>query len=188
MTGRERRTAGRALPGARRIALQAWPSLLHPRSSSIVAADEFLPRPFASFARQPRIRRQSSRSRFCGADRPCTWDVPMATLVGMLAQCSVTLAHPSAQVAAVVAAPSHPWSVGLDGGRPRAACKSGRPGRAAANLQTRSTDAGSAAIGDPHRPRHAASELGGGRWTSTFPGWRARSMCSRRRRNPPGSP
>ena len=33
----------------------------------------------------------------------------------MFAQHSVTLAHPSNEVAAVVAAPSHPWSVGLDG-------------------------------------------------------------------------
>jgi hypothetical protein len=40
----------------------------------------------------------------------------LATLVQMFAQHSVTLAHPSDKVAAVVAAPSHPWSVGLDGG------------------------------------------------------------------------
>ena len=33
----------------------------------------------------------------------------------MFAQHSVTLAHPSDKVAALVAAPSHPWSIGLDG-------------------------------------------------------------------------
>ena len=54
----------------------------------------------------------------------------MATLVRMFAQHSVTLAHPSDMIAAVVAAPSHPWSVGLDGdGRELLAKVGGRVGR-----------------------------------------------------------
>ena len=33
----------------------------------------------------------------------------------MLAQYSVTVAYPAGRVAAVMAAPSHPWTIGLDG-------------------------------------------------------------------------
>ena len=45
---------------------------------------------------------------------PRTTDI--AIFVALFAQHSVTLAYPSDKVAALVAAPRHAWSVGLDGG------------------------------------------------------------------------